>query len=132
MFGVGGHVRLSRIVAAALVALAFSAPTAHAETNDAAIVVDTKTGKTLFESNADARRFPASLTKMMTLFLLFESLEKGTVSLSTPLAVSANAASQPPSKLDLTPGSSISVHNAILAVVTRSANDAAVLSSSAA
>lgn len=123
-----GSCSLTRLAALALTALALIAPLpARADTNDAAIVIDVKTGKTLFESNADARRYPASLTKMMTLYVLFEALDKGTVNLSTPLAISANAANQPPSKLDLTAGATISVQNAILAVVTRSANDAAVV-----
>jgi D-alanyl-D-alanine carboxypeptidase len=91
----------------------------------AAIVVDTATGKVLYEKNADARRFPASLTKMMTLYVLFEELERGRFKLSSKLSVSPNAAAQPPSKLGLKPGQTISVEDAIKALVTKSANDAA-------
>jgi D-alanyl-D-alanine carboxypeptidase len=93
----------------------------------ASIVVDAKTGKVLHQSNADARRYPASLTKMMTLYLLFEAMERNEVSLTTPLKVSAHAASQPPSKLGLKAGDTIAAKDAILAVITRSANDVAVV-----
>jgi len=93
----------------------------------ASIVVDAKTGKVLYQSNADARRYPASLTKMMTLYLLFEAVERKEMTLATRLKVSENAAAQPPSKLGLKPGETISVKDAILAVVTRSANDVAVV-----
>jgi D-alanyl-D-alanine carboxypeptidase len=95
--------------------------------NYASIVVDAKTGKVLDQSNADARRYPASLTKMMTLYLLFEAIERKEMSLTTPLSVSAQAAAQPPSKLGLKAGETIAVKDAILAVVTRSANDVAVV-----
>jgi D-alanyl-D-alanine carboxypeptidase len=93
---------------------------------DAAIVVDARTGKVLYASNPDAPRHPASLTKMMTLYLLFDALETGKVGLDTPLNISAHAAEQAPSKLGLQPGQSISVRDAILAIVTKSANDVAV------
>jgi D-alanyl-D-alanine carboxypeptidase len=91
----------------------------------AAMVVDAKTGRVLHAQNEDAPRHPASVTKVMTLYLLFEQLEKGRLSLGTPLQVSANAASQAPSKLGLRPGSTIDVEDAILALVTKSANDVA-------
>ena len=93
----------------------------------AAIVVDVKTGKTLHAVNADAPRIPASITKVMTLYLLFEQLEAGRLRLDTPLRVSAYAAAQAPSKLGLKPGSTISVEDAILAMVTKSANDVAMV-----
>lgn len=91
----------------------------------AAIVVDTATGKVLYEANADARRYPASLTKMMTLYVLFEDLDRGRFRLDSRLTVSAVAASQPPSKLGLRAGDTITVEDAIKALVTKSANDAA-------
>ena len=78
-------------------------------------------------SNPDALRHPASLTKIMTLYLLFERLQAGKIKLDTPLAVSAHAAAQAPTKLGLKPGQTIAVEDAIKAVVTRSANDAAVV-----
>jgi D-alanyl-D-alanine carboxypeptidase len=93
----------------------------------AAMVVDAKTGRTLHAQNEDALRHPASVTKVMTLYLLFEQLERGKISLSTPLRVSANAARQAPSKLGLDPGETIEVEDAIKALVTKSANDIAVV-----
>ncbi len=89
------------------------------------IVYDVNSGKTLASSNADALREPASITKVMTLYMLFEQLEKGRMNLDTNLRVSAHAASMPPSKLGLKPGSTIEVEDAIKALVTRSANDVA-------
>ena len=80
----------------------------------------------LHASNADASRHPASLTKIMTLYLLFERLEAGKIKLDSPLKVSAHAAEQAPTKLGLKPGQTIAVEDAIKAVVTKSANDAAV------
>jgi D-alanyl-D-alanine carboxypeptidase len=93
----------------------------------AEMVVDVKTGRTLSATNEDALRYPASITKVMTLYLLFEHLERGAVRLDTPLSVSANAARQAPSKLGLKPGSTIEVEDAIKALVTKSANDVAVV-----
>jgi D-alanyl-D-alanine carboxypeptidase len=92
----------------------------------ASIVVDAKTGKVLEAVNADASRFPASITKVMTLYLLFEALEDKRVNLSTDLRVSAKAAAQAPSKLGLRPGETIDVEDAIKAIVTKSANDVAM------
>jgi D-alanyl-D-alanine carboxypeptidase len=105
--------------------LAAAAGTASAAP-DAAIVVDAKTGKTLYANHADSSRHPASLTKMMTLYLLFEALDEGRTSLDARIKVSAQAAAQAPSKLGLKPGDTISVRNAILSLVTKSANDMAV------
>jgi len=93
----------------------------------ASIVVDGNTGAVLEESNPDAPRHPASLTKVMTLFLLFERLDSGKIRLDTQLSVSEHAASQAPTKLGLKPGQTVSVEDAIKGVVTRSANDAAVV-----
>jgi len=92
----------------------------------AAIVVDARTGKTLFEANSTQPRYPASLTKMMTLYLLFEALESGRVTRDTQIPVSAHAASQPPTKLRFKPGETIDVDSAIRALVVKSANDVAV------
>ncbi len=102
-----------------------SAPPAAAAP-DAAIVVDAKTGKTLYASAADSERYPASLTKMMTLYLLFEALDGGRTRLEARIKVSAHAAAQAPSKLGLKAGQTISVRDAILSLVTKSANDMAV------
>jgi D-alanyl-D-alanine carboxypeptidase len=91
------------------------------------IIVDGNTGQVLQASNPDALRHPASLTKIMTLYLLFERLDAGKIKLDTPLKVSEHAADQDPTKLELKPGQSIAVEDAIKGVVTRSANDAAVV-----
>ncbi|WP_230532165.1 serine hydrolase [Microvirga roseola] len=93
----------------------------------ASIVVDAKTGKILQGENIDAPRIPASITKVMSLYLLFEQLESGRMRLDTPLTVSAYAASQAPTKLGLKPGSTIEVEDAIKAMVTLSANDVSVV-----
>src|SRR3546814_1825026 len=98
-----------------------------AEARDASIVVDADTGQVLHAVNADTRNYPASLTKMMTLYLVFEALEKGTITLDQALPVSKRAAGMAPSKLGLDVGDSISVEDAILALTTKSANDAAVV-----
>jgi D-alanyl-D-alanine carboxypeptidase len=93
----------------------------------AAIVVDANSGRVLHASNPDSQRHPASITKVMTLYLLFEQLEAGRLRIDTELPVSAHAASQPPSKLGLRPGQTIAVEEAIKALVTKSANDVAVV-----
>ena len=91
----------------------------------AAIVIDANTGKTLFASNADAKRYPASLTKMMTLYMLFEAMQAGRMSKDTRIPVSAYAAARPPTKIGFRPGQSIRAEDAALAMITKSANDVA-------
>ena len=91
----------------------------------ASLVIDAETGRVIHEINADTRNYPASLTKMMTLYLVFEALENELWSLNTRLRVSARAARQPSSKLNLRRGQTISVEDAILALITKSANDVA-------
>jgi D-alanyl-D-alanine carboxypeptidase len=93
----------------------------------AGIVIDASSGEVLYSENADARRHPASLTKLMTLYLLFEAIESGRLSMNDALPVSAAAAKQPASKLYLKPGETIRVRDAILAISVRSANDVAVV-----
>ena len=93
----------------------------------AAIVVDAKTGAVLHQSTPDGARHPASLTKIMTLYMLFEQLEAGKIALDTPMPVSEEASSQAPTKLGLKPGSTLMVEDAIKGLVTKSANDAAVV-----
>ncbi len=93
----------------------------------AAVVLDASTGEVLFSRFADERRFPASITKVMTLYLVFEALESGDVKLSDTLTVSPRAAAQPPSKLGLAAGQTISLDNAMRATAVRSANDMAVV-----
>ncbi|WP_412177194.1 SPOR domain-containing protein [Mesorhizobium sp. ZC-5] len=99
--------------------------TSAASSKYAAIVVDANTGKTLFSANADAPRYPASLTKMMTLYMLFEALDGGRLSLSSRVPFSAQAAAEPPTKLGVKAGNSITVETAIYSMVTKSANDSA-------
>ncbi|MFD2250625.1 D-alanyl-D-alanine carboxypeptidase [Pseudochelatococcus lubricantis] len=93
----------------------------------AAMVVDVKTGRTLFAENEDAPRIPASITKVMTLYLLFEQLESGNFNLDTRLRVTKYAASQPPTKLGVRAGSTIRVEDAIKSLVTLSANDVSMV-----
>ena len=98
---------------------------AAANAKYAAIVVDGNTGAVLHASSADKRRYPASLTKIMTLYILFEELESGRLSLQTRIPISARAARQPASRLGLAAGDSIPLEDAILALVVKSANDIA-------
>jgi D-alanyl-D-alanine carboxypeptidase len=115
------------VVAAVAVIVATVAVNSAAQANPkyAGIVIDAKTGKVLYSENADSLRYPASLTKMMTLYMVFEALEAGRISLNSKVPFSANAAKEPPSKLGVGTGRSITVEQAILALVTRSANDVA-------
>jgi D-alanyl-D-alanine carboxypeptidase len=116
---------LAPLVAVIVAAGLMIAPTMAAAAPNAAIVVDAKTGKTLYSSNADAKRYPASLTKMMTLYMLYEAIETGQTSMNSRIRFSARAAGQAPSKLGLKKGQTIRVKDAILALVTKSANDVA-------
>jgi D-alanyl-D-alanine carboxypeptidase len=93
----------------------------------AEIVVDDNSGQVLFELNPDEPRHPASLTKIMTLYLLFEQLDAGKLKPDTPLQISAKAALHPPTKLGLKAGQTITVEDAIAGLATRSANDAAAV-----
>ena len=93
----------------------------------AAIIVDARNGSVIAESDADEPRIPASLVKMMTLYLVFEALDAGKLTLSQKLKVSADAAEQEPTKLGLLPSQTITTKDALLGVITRSANDAAVV-----
>lgn len=111
----------------AAAALACSSGWAAASDRHAVLVTDQTTGATLVSRAADERRYPASLTKMMTLYVLFADLERGRLALDSPLPVSARAAAQPPTKLGLRSGQVVRVEDAIKALVTRSANDAAVV-----
>src|SRR5882672_10250233 len=93
----------------------------------AAIVLDDKSGQVLHEDHADDPRHPASLTKIMTLYLLFEQIEAGTLKLDTPLPISTQAAIQNPTKMGLKANQTVKVEDAIKGLVTKSANDAAVV-----
>ncbi len=120
--------RQGAVLAAAVALVMAWAGTARAQIGSAryaAIVLDHRTGQTLFAANPDEQRHPASLTKMMTLYMVFEALKEERLSLSSRVVVSEEAASRPPSKLGISAGNSITVEQAILALVTRSANDIA-------
>ena len=106
-------------------AMAIVAAPAQAKQDYAGIVMDAKTGKVLYSHQPNAKRYPASLTKMMTLYLLFEALDNGQATMKTRIRFSSHAASMQPSKLGVKAGSSISVQQAIYALAIKSANDAA-------
>ncbi len=93
----------------------------------AAYVMDARTGKEIYSQNADARLHPASLTKMMTLYMAFTAIERGQVRLDSRFTVSSHAASQPPSRLGLRPGQQIELRYLIRAAAVKSANDAATV-----
>jgi len=121
---------LWRALAAVFIAVSVLAPAAiEAKTAVprayAGIVMDAKTGKVLYESDADAYRYPASISKVMTLYVLFQELSAGHIKLTTQMPVSKHAAAASPTKLGLKAGSTISVENAIKSLVTISANDMA-------
>jgi D-alanyl-D-alanine carboxypeptidase len=119
---------LWRILAAIFVFLVAALPSvadASSGRTISAIVVDAKTGKTLYASNADQVRYPASVSKVMTLYILFQEMAAGHIKLTDRMPVSAWAASASPTKLGLAPGATITVDNAIRAIVTLSANDMA-------
>lgn len=117
---------------AALLLAAFPAsaailPAFTADERYASIMVDAESGRVLAASNADQVLHPASLTKIMTLYMTFDALKQGRLTLQQPVRTSAHAAAMTPSKLGLRPGDSLTVEQAILALVTKSANDAAVV-----
>ncbi|ESR23576.1 D-alanyl-D-alanine carboxypeptidase [Lutibaculum baratangense] len=105
--------------------LSIAAAPADANERYAAYIIDANTNEVLFSRNGDVPRYPASITKVMTLFIVFEELEAGRLRLDTPLKVSAAAAAEPPSKIGVKPGSTITVEDAIKAMLTKSANDVA-------
>jgi D-alanyl-D-alanine carboxypeptidase len=94
---------------------------------DAYLIVDATSGRELASDHADDLRYPASLTKLMTIYLTFSALDSGRLSLGDALPVSVNALNAPPTKMGMTPGGTVNVRDATMALVTRSANDAAVL-----
>jgi D-alanyl-D-alanine carboxypeptidase len=127
-------VALSFLLAAAMAAGVVSPGAAHAQSffsfteapKYAAIVVDASTGEILYERNADSPRYPASISKLMTLYLTFEALSSGRLHGDDVIVVSPHAASMAPSKLGLRPGETIMVNDAMQAIAVHSANDMAV------
>jgi D-alanyl-D-alanine carboxypeptidase len=120
-------VRSALIAVFAFTVAALGGPAAYADDRYAAIVMDARTGEVLLDDQAQAIRYPASLTKMMTLYMVFDALEHGELALNTRLTASRNAARQPPSRLGLRRGDSITVDQAIQAMAVQSANDVATM-----
>ncbi len=118
---------MSRFFFISLLFWAFSGAAFAAERRYASIVVDADTLEIIHARQIDEARYPASLTKVMTLYLTFDALNAGTLKLNEPVRVSANAARTPPSKLGLKAGRTITVENLIQALTVKSANDAAVV-----
>lgn len=116
--------RLATVGAVLLLIISMSWPSSA---KYASIILDAETGRVYHEVNADTRNYPASLTKLMTLYMLFEQIDQGEMTLKSKMKVSARASRQPRSKMWLAPGSNISAEDAILALVVRSANDVAVV-----
>ena len=127
----GPRTSLLRAIGTAFLAIAIvfaglaSGASAQSKRTYAGFVLDAKTGITLYSYAADSPRYPASVTKVMTLYILFQELKAGRMSLNTRLKISRYAASAVPMKLNLRAGSTIRVKDAIKAVVTLSANDVA-------
>ncbi|SOC85414.1 D-alanyl-D-alanine carboxypeptidase [Ensifer adhaerens] len=121
----GGFVGLFRKIAVTIIAGTFFAASAAYAAKQAGIVIDANTGKVLYNQDSGGLRYPASLTKMMTLYLVFEALNSGKLTKSTPITMSATAAGQAPTKLGVRAGGTFTVEQGILALVTRSANDVA-------
>lgn len=124
--------RRARLLAASLLAACLAIPTEagaaslFAQPKYAAFVADADTGEVLYSRRADTQRFPASITKVMTLYIVFEQLAAGNLKLDDRVVVSRNAASQRPSKLGLKAGESLTVDQAIRSLATKSANDISV------
>ena len=115
------------MLAVALTAAApASARSLYAVPKYAAFLVNADSGEVMYARQADAPRYPASITKVMTLYLAFEALKAGTLRESDPITITSTAARQPPSKLGLKPGATITVREAMGVIATRSANDIAV------
>ena len=121
----GQYVRNFAFLAALTFIAACSGPQESRAAPYAAYVMDARTGETLYSENAETRLHPASLTKMMTLYIAFEEIERGNLSLDTMITVSKNAAAQPPSRLGLKAGQKIQLRYLIRAAAVKSANDAA-------
>ena len=125
---IGTVSRISNFVRLGLMILfAWAVPVAVIAAPFAAFVMDARTGKQIYGQNADTRLHPASLTKMMTLYMAFNAIERGQVRLDSKFLVSSHAASQPPSRLGLKPGQRIELRYLIRAAAVKSANDAATV-----
>lgn len=110
-----------------LLAFLLMTAAANAQSRQSSLLIEAETGRVLQSENATEKRYPASLTKMMTLYMVFDALEKKEIQIDQLLPVSVHAAKQPKSRMGLKAGTTISVENAIFAMISRSANDAAVV-----
>ena len=118
--------QVAALAALSIAATSFITPTAEAS-RYSSVVIDSRTGQVLSSRHADKKLYPASLTKIMTLYMTFDALSRGKLKLNQKLRVSARAAGQTPTKLGLKKGSYITVKNAMLGLITKSANDAATV-----
>jgi D-alanyl-D-alanine carboxypeptidase (penicillin-binding protein 5/6) len=116
---------MNKLVAAFLTATLVVAAPLMAMAGSASLILDARTGKVLSSENADVLNHPASLTKMMTIYMTFEAMSRGKISWNSPITVSKYAASRPPTKLGVRAGGTITVREAVLGMITKSANDAA-------
>src|SRR5579871_3592247 len=121
-----GDASMRQWVMGALAAACLVALPAEAKIRTASMVVDAETGEVLEASNVDAQTYPASLTKMMTLYLMFDDLESGKIHMQDRIPVTRKAAHQKPSILGLAQGQTLSVEEAMYGMIVKSANDAAM------
>ncbi|MEG3617611.1 D-alanyl-D-alanine carboxypeptidase family protein [Magnetovibrio sp. PR-2] len=119
------HIRITSLFGLLVLLGGFVLAPAPAEAKYASFVIDAQTGQVLHSVNADTRNYPASLTKMMTLYMMFEALDEGRLRMDDRIMMSRRAARQPPSKLGIKPGHTFSVETAIRALAVKSANDVA-------
>ncbi len=119
--------RLIKLIFNSIFILFFITIASSAKAKYASFVINENTKRIYHNTNADTRNYPASLTKIMTLYMVFDALKNKKISMNTKFKISKRAARQPPSKLNLSAGSSITVKNAILALITKSANDVATV-----
>ena len=120
-------IRLIKLIFNSIFILFFIVISSSAKAKYASFVINENTKRIYHNTNADTRNYPASLTKIMTLYMVFDALKNKKISMNTKFKISKRAARQPPSKLNLSAGSSITVKNAILALITKSANDVATV-----
>ena len=119
--------RLIKLIFNFIFILFFIVTASSAKAKYASFIINENTKRIYHNTNADTRNYPASLTKIMTLYMVFDALKNKKISMNTKFKISKRAARQPPSKLNLSAGSSITVKNAILALITKSANDVATV-----
>ena len=127
LFNKNYSLRLIKLIFNSIFILFFIAIVSSAEAKYASFIINENTKRIYHNTNADTRNYPASLTKIMTLYMVFDALKNKKISMNTKFKISKRAARQPPSKLNLSAGSSITVKNAILALITKSANDVATV-----